>query len=395
MSLFDKFQETLKTAEILAHSANHTMPIGLSTDHLYSPVEGEMCGRKTLLAGTNNYLGLTFHPEIIAAAKNALDTLGTGSTGSRMASGTYAIHKTLEADLATFFNKGHTILFTTGYQANLGMISTLVGPEDVLLIDADSHASIYDAAKMSGAELYRFRHNDPDDLAKRLKRLGPKAQDALIVLEGIYSMLGDLARIKEFVEVKRQYGGYILLDEAHSLGVLGPQGQGLAAEAGVMDEIDFIVGTFSKSLGCIGGYCSSHFPELELVRNNSRAYMFSASSAPSVVATARKALEIVSGASDLRDKLWRHAERLYGELKDMGFRVGPQASPVLAVLMDSTQEAATAWQLLMQQGLYVNLVIPPATPGTMSLLRCSLSAAHSDEHINQIIAAYKTVAELR
>ncbi len=393
MKLFDKFSGTLEIAEILTRPANHLLPIGISTDCLNSPVEGEMHGQKILLAGTNNYLGLTFHPQIKAAAQQALDTFGTGSTGSRMASGTYRIHTELEAALAKFFGKTQTILFTTGYQANLGMISTLIGPDDVLLLDADSHASIYDGARMSSGEVYRFRHNDPTDLAKRLRRLGSRAENALIVLEGIYSMLGDQVKLEEFVAVKKEYGGSILLDEAHSLGLIGPQGKGVAAEAGLLDEIDFIVGTFSKSLGCIGGYCTSHFPELELVRNNIRAYMFTASSAPSVVATAKAALKVLAEGDDLRTRLWQHARKLYGALQDLGFSLGPEPSPVVAVIMDSRERAAEAWQLLMSQGVYVNLVVPPASPNTSSLLRCSLSAAHSDENIDSIIDAYRTVAQ--
>lgn len=392
MSLFDKFSDISQLIEEI--SGQGPFPAGISTDQLYSPTEGKMSGRRVLLAGTNNYLGLTFDPNIIAASKQALDTFGTGSTGSRMASGTYAGHLALEAELAEFFGKANAILFTTGYQANLGVISALTGPQDVILVDADSHASIYDGAKMGGAELYRFRHNDPDDLAKRLRRLGSRTENALIILEGLYSMLGDQARLKEFVQVKKEYGGYLLVDEAHSLGVLGPQGQGLAAEQGVLDDIDLIVGTFSKSLGCIGGYCVSNESAMEIVRHVIRPYMFSASTTPSIIATARAALKAVVAGKELRAILWRHAHKLYNALQKMGFQVGPEPGPIVAVYMRSPSHAADAWRLLLEQNIYVNLVIPPATPSSTSLLRCSLSAAHSDEQIDLIIEGYRKVFEL-
>ena len=393
MSLFDKFSDVSQLVEEV--SGQGPFPAGISTDQLYSPTEGKMSGRRVLLAGTNNYLGLTFNPDIIAASKQALDAFGTGSTGSRMASGTYSGHLALEIELAEFFGKAGAILFTTGYQANLGVISTLAGTQDIILVDADSHASIYDGAKMSGAELYRFRHNDPDDLAKRLRRLGTRTDNALIILEGLYSMLGDQARLKEFVQVKKEYGGCLLVDEAHSLGVLGPQGQGLAAEQGVLDDVELIIGTFSKSLGCIGGYCASNESTMEIIRHIIRPYMFSASTTPAIIATARAALKVVSAGKELRATLWRHAHKLYNALQKMGFEVGPEPGPIVAVYMDSPSHAANAWRLLLEQNIYVNLVIPPATPSSTSLLRCSLSAVHSDKQIDLIIEGYRKVFELR
>lgn len=389
MTLFDKFKEARETFHALM--GNDLLPIGLSTDRLYSATEGEIFGRRTILAGTNNYLGLTFHPEVIEAAKHALDCFGTGSTGSRMASGTYSGHLELESELADFFGKSVAIVFTTGYQANLGMISTLVGSDDTIFIDADSHASIYDGARMSGADIYRFRHNNPQDLAKRLNRLGDQAKGALVVLEGIYSMLGDRALLKEFIEVKKKYECYLLLDEAHSLGMLGTQGQGLAEELGVSEDIDFIVGTFSKSLGCIGGYCVSNLEEMDLVRNAIRAYMFTASSTPSVIATARAALRIMRNSPDLRERLWHNARRAYDALKRLGFQLGPEPSPVIAAVIPTANQAVAAWRILLEHGVYVNLVVPPASPGSYSLLRLSLSSSHSDEQVDQIINGYKEV----
>ena len=391
MSLFDKFQQIQTTLAALEQSS--VMPVGACISKLYSATEGDIAGRRVVLAGTNNYLGLTFHPEVLSRAADALKSFGSGSTGSRMASGTYSGHLALEEELAAFLGKEQAIVFTTGYQANLGIISTLAGPDDCIILDADSHASIYDGAKMSGAQVFRFKHNNTEDLAKRLLRV-PNTDRCLIIIEGLYSMLGDRAPLADLIAVKKELGGYLLLDEAHSLGVLGPGGRGLAAEAGLIDEVDFLLGTFSKSLGCIGGYCASSLPQMAWVRSDIRAYMFTASGTPATIATARAALAIMAREGDqLRMQLNRSATRVFETLNDLGFQTGAEAGPVVATLMNSPQQALEAWQTLLDEGVYVNLVVPPASPGTLSLLRCSLSAAHTEAQIDHILAAYKTVGQ--
>jgi 8-amino-7-oxononanoate synthase len=347
-----------------------------------------------ILAGTNNYMGLTFDPECIEAASQAAQKLGTGTTGSRMANGTYSGHVQLERELADFYGCTYGVVFSTGYIANLGMLSSLTAPGDVLLIDADSHASIYDGCRLSGAEIIRFRHNDPGDLEKRLKRLGDRAANTLVVVEGIYSMLGDRAPLADIAAVKERYGAFLLVDEAHSLGVLGRKGRGLAEEAGVEDRVDFIVGTFSKSLGAIGGFCVSNHPELELVRFASRPFMFTASSSPSVIASTRAALHIISTRPELRSKLWDNAHNLYQKLQGMGFQLGPEPSPVVAVRVSNIDEAIALWKGLLEYGVYVNLVTPPATPDGGCLLRCSVSAGHSPEQIEQIGNAFASIKEV-
>ncbi len=391
MSLFEKFMPLLGMREILVR--DDVNPVGLPFTKILSPTEAEVDGQAVVLAGTNNYLGLTFEAEMIKAAQDALARFGTGTTGSRMANGTYSEHLALERELADFFGLRSAITFTTGYQANVGVIATLAGPGDAILLDADSHASIYDAARMGSADTYRFQHNDPESLAKRLRRLGDRARRTLIIVEGIYSMLGDQAPLREIVAIKREYGGYLLVDEAHSLGVLGARGRGLTEALDVAADVDFIVGTFSKSLGCIGGYCVSDHLEMDLVRNAMRAYMFTASSTPATVATARAALAIIRRRPELQERLWRHARRLHAALLAMGLRLGAAPGPVAAVLVDAPEVAVEAWNLLLEQGIYVNLVIPPATPGNYALLRCSLSAAHTDTQIDRIIRAYGMVAE--
>jgi 8-amino-7-oxononanoate synthase len=312
MALFDKFQQIAETRRAIAESG--VSSINVVMEQVISPTEAIINGRRTILAGTNNYLGLTFHPECVEAACQALRSEGTGTTGSRAANGNYRGHTELERELAEFLGCRSVIVFSTGYVANLGMIATLTGPGDVLLIDADSHASIYDGCRLSGAEIIRFRHNDPADLEKRLRRLGARAANTIVVVEGIYSMLGDRAPLADIAAVKRTYGAYLLVDEAHSLGVLGDHGRGLAEEAGVESDVDFTIGTFSKSLGAIGGYCASNHPELDLIRYANRPYVFTASPSPSIVASTRKALALLRSHPELRHGLWEQSRRLYGRL---------------------------------------------------------------------------------
>lgn len=370
-------------------------PFGVQIDRIISPTEGVIDGRPTILAGTNNYLGMTFDADCIASARDALESSGTGTTGSRMANGSYASHRELELDLARFYGKRDAIVFSTGYQANLGMISALAGPGDTVMIDADSHASIYDGCTLAGANTIRFRHNDADDLAKRMRRLGDAAADALIIVEGVYSMLGDRAPLREFVRVKQEFGATLLVDEAHSMGVLGKKGQGLAEEDGVLADIDYVVGTFSKSLGNTGGFCVGDSAEMDVLRYASRPYVFTASLAPATIAATRTALRKLEAASDLRQRLQANAERLHAGLAALGFRLGAPANAVVAVLVGEKLEALRFWDHLLKSGVYVNLMVPPATPGNESLLRCSVSAAHTPEQIDAICAAFGSWAGAR
>jgi 8-amino-7-oxononanoate synthase len=391
MSLFDKFAPIARTRQELAEA--DVAPFGVVTEQILSATEGIIDGRRTILAGTNNYLGLTFDPRCIEAAAAAVREQGTGTTGSRMANGTYGDHVALERELAAFYDCPSAIVFSTGYLANLAMLSTLAGAGDVILLDADCHASIYDGCRMSDAEIIRFRHNDPEDLAKRLRRLGSRAENALVLVEGIYSMLGDLAPLADIVAVKREYGAYLLVDEAHSVGVLGDRGQGLVEATGMLEETDFIIGTFSKSLAGIGGFAVSRLPELELSRFAMRPYVFTASPSPATIAATRTALAILRDGAELRERLWANGRNLYDGLQKLGFRLGPEPSPVVAAIMDSPRQAMACWKRLTERGVYVNLVLPPGAPNGVSLLRCSVSAAHTAEQIDAIVRAFASLRE--
>lgn len=387
MSLLDKFQEVAQTRAALGDAD----PSRVVIEKILSPTEAMIDGRRTILAGTNNYLGLTFEPECIAAGQRALAESGTGTTGSRMANGTYSGHLALEQELAEFYGYPSAMVFTTGYGANLGVMMALLGPDDAVLLDADAHASLYDGAAMCPASVYRFKHNDPDSLDKRLKRLGEKAANTLVVVEGIYSVIGDRAPLEAFVEVKEKYGALLLIDEAHSLGVLGEKGRGLVEETGMLDRVDLVVGTFSKSLASVGGFCVSRHEVLSLFRYASRPYIFTASPCPSVIATTRQALKHVREHPELKDRLWHNAERLYNALKGRNLPVSPELSPVIALTVPQREIAVRSWYQLLNSGVYANLMLPPAVPGGGALLRFSMSAAHTDEQIDRIVEVVATL----
>jgi 8-amino-7-oxononanoate synthase len=387
VSLLDKFSELERTQDIL--SERGTNPTNVIVEKVLSPTESLINGRHTIMAGTNNYLGLTFDPVCIEAGQRALSESGTGTTGSRMANGNYASHAALETELADFYGYPYAMVFSTGYAANIGTMAALVGPGDAILLDGDAHASLFDGGKLSGASVYRFKHNDPDSLDKRLRRLGELAKRSLVIVEGLYSILGDRAPLREIAEVSKRHQALLFVDEAHSLGVLGEQGKGRIEEANV--EADFVVGTFSKSLGSTGGFCVSPHKALSLFRYASRPYMFTASPCPSVIATTRAALAQMRAHPELRKTLWDNANKLYNGLAQLGYQLGPEPSPVVAVTASSREQALSAWQQLLDAGIYLNLILPPAAPDGSALLRCSVSAAHTEQQIEQIISAFASL----
>lgn len=390
MDLFDKFQAISDVSERILEAGDN--PFGVCMERILSTTRAVIGGKEVILAGTNNYLGLTFDPECLDAARDAIGSDGSGTTGSRIANGTYAGHQALEQELADFLGYRSVMVYTTGYQANLGAISGLANSGDIVFIDADCHASIYDGCVLSGATIVRFRHNDAADLDKRLGRVDKDSSNKLVVVEGMYSMLGDRAPLAEFTRVKNRHNAYLMVDEAHSLGVFGATGRGLAEEEGVLEDVDFVVGTFSKSLGAIGGFCASNHPKFDLVRITSHPYMYTASLSPSNVASVRAALRLLRARPELRDQLRENARSLYDGLTGLGYTVCSKDSPIVAVKAASQDEAAFMWNKLMEYGVYVNLAIPPGTPTGVSLLRCSVSAAHTESDLRGICTAFEKVA---
>jgi 8-amino-7-oxononanoate synthase len=371
-----------------------TDPFAIVMDQVKSPTEAVIAGRDTILLGTYNYMGMTFDPDVIAAGHAALDRFGSGTNGSRMLNGTFRDHMEAEQALRDFYGTTGAIVFSTGYMANLGMISTLVGKGEYVILDADSHASIYDGCKQGNAEIVRFRHNSVEDLDKRLGRL-PKEAGKLVVLEGVYSMLGDVAPLREMVAVAKKHDAMVLSDEAHSMGFYGPNGRGVYEDQGLEADVDFVVGTFSKSVGTVGGFCVSNHPKFEAIRLACRAYIFTASLPPSVVATAAASIRKLMTAHDKRAQLWANARQLHGGLKAMGFKLGTEApdSAIVAVILDDQEQAVTMWQGLLHGGVYVNMARPPATPAGTFLLRCSLCAEHSEAQLATVLEAFRAAGQ--
>ncbi len=387
--LFDKFQPLIDQREALL-STGLTDPFNLVMERVVSPTVAICNGRETILLGTYNYMGMTFDPDVIAAGKKALDDFGSGTTGSRVLNGTYSPHKDCEAALKEFYGMDHAMVFSTGYQANLGIISTIAGKDDYIVLDIDSHASIYDGCALGNANIVPFRHNDVDALEKRLKRI-PEGAGVLVILEGVYSMLGDIAPLKEMVAIAKAAGAMVLVDEAHSMGFIGEHGRGVAEAQGVLNDVDFVIGTFSKSVGTVGGFCVSNHPKFEIMRLVCRPYVFTASLPPSVVATAATSIRKLMHGADKRAHLWENSKKLHAGLKALGFTLGTETSQsaIIAVIMPDLEKGAMMWEALLDEGLYVNLARPPATPGNMTLLRCSLCAEHSSAQVDQILGMFE------
>ena len=387
--LFSKFDEIIAMREGLLASGVED-PFSLVMEKVLSPTRAICNGRDTILLGTYNYMGMTFDPDVVAAGQQALADFGSGTTGSRVLNGTYQGHKECEDALKEFYGMDHAMVFSTGYQANLGIISTIAGKGDYIVLDIDSHASIWDGCAMGNAEVVPFKHNDIEAMEKRLKRI-PQEAGKLVVLEGVYSMLGDIAPLAEMIAVAKKYGAMVLVDEAHSMGFIGEHGRGVAEAQDVLDQVDFVIGTFSKSVGTVGGFCVSNHPKFEIMRLVCRPYVFTASLPPSVVATAATSIRKLMHGSNKRAHLWENSRRLHGGLTELGFTLGtsePQ-SAIVAVIMPDLEKGAAMWEALLKEGLYVNLARPPATPANMTLLRCSLCAEHSAEEVETILGMFE------
>jgi 8-amino-7-oxononanoate synthase len=387
--LFSKFDDLIAMREGLLATGQED-PFNLVMERVLSPTRAVCNGRDTILLGTYNYMGMTFDPDVIEAGKQALDDYGSGTTGSRVLNGTYQGHKAVEEALREFYAMDHAMVFSTGYQANLGIISTIAGKGDYIVLDIDSHASIWDGCKLGDAEVVPFKHNDIEAMDKRLGRI-PEGAGKLVILEGVYSMLGDIAPLKEMVAVAKKHGAMVLVDEAHSMGFIGENGRGVCEAAGVIDDCDFIIGTFSKSVGTVGGFCVSNHPKFEIMRLVCRPYVFTASLPPSVVATAATSIRKLMHGSNKRAHLWENSKRLHQGLTGLGFELGtkePQ-SAIVAVIMPDLERGAAMWEALLKEGLYVNLARPPATPANMTLLRCSLCAEHTAEEVETILGMFE------
>lgn len=337
-------------------------------------------GRKIIMIGSNNYLGLTTHPKVRAAAIEGIEKFGTSCTGSRFLNGTLKLHQDLERRLAAFVGKEAALVFSTGMQVNLGAISALVGPNDFVIIDKDNHASIVDGCRLSMGKMKRFRHGDLDHLEFIMQKI-PDDSGILIVVDGVFSMGGDIADLPQLIPLCQKYGARIYVDDAHSLGVLG-NGRGTAAHFGLTDEVDLIMGTFSKSFASIGGFIAGDEEIIHYIQHHARSLIFSASLPAPNVMTVMAALEIMETEPQHVEQLWDNGNKMLSGLKNLGFNTGNTQTPIIPVIIGENEPTFLTWKLLFERGLYTNPVVSPGVPPGQSLLRTSYMATHTDKQLD-------------
>jgi 8-amino-7-oxononanoate synthase len=386
-SIFAGIESLARRRSALLQIIDGPNPLEIQVQRILSPTEALIGGRRTRLFGTNNYLGMTFEPEVKAAAVGAIEENGVGTTASRVASGNLPDHYELERDIAGFVGKKSAIVFSTGFQANLGAIGGLCGAGDVIVMDEESHASIYDAVMLSAARKIKFRHNDVAHLTKQLDEIKEDMSRVLIVVESVYSAAGDTAPLIEIARLKRERGCHLLVDEAHSLGMYGREGSGLVSELGIADDVDVLTGTFSKSFGLMGGFAASNHPDFFCLRYTARAFMFTAALPPPVVAAVRASLRKIRGADEKRAHLWRNVEQLRRGLQQRGFSTLDVRSPVVPLIFDDLDECYRLWSTLLQNGFYANLLMPPSTSRGACIIRFSVCSEHRPEDIAALLAA--------
>ncbi|MBM3324096.1 MAG: aminotransferase class I/II-fold pyridoxal phosphate-dependent enzyme [Calditrichaeota bacterium] len=388
MRIIEKVRKYQKAREVIAAGIYpYFRPIESDQDTVVG-----MYGKQVLMLGSNNYLGLTNHPEVKQAAMEAIGRYGTGCAGSRFLNGTLRIHIECEEKLAEFMEKEAVLLYSTGFQVNQGVISALVGRNSVVVTDSLDHASIIDGARLAFGKMVKFRHNSPADLERVLKNLGSKGK--LVVTEGIFSMDGDICKLPEIVEVCKKYHADIFLDDAHSIGVLGPKGDGTANHFGLNGEVEMVMGTFSKSLASIGGFVAASEDVIHYLKHHSRALIFSASPPPASVAAVIAALKIILREPERRELLWRNANHLRNGLKAVGFDTGKSETPIIPVFIGDEIKAFQVCHWLQDEGIFVNPVVPPAVQPGQSMIRFSVMSTHTIEQLDFALDKLEKMAHL-
>jgi 8-amino-7-oxononanoate synthase len=385
-ALLEKCKQFTKAREVQAAGLYpYFKPISESEDTVVV-IEGQ----RRIMLGSNNYLGLTHHPKVLEAASRALSRYGSGCTGSRFLNGTLDLHEQLERALAEFVGKESCLVFSTGYQANLGLISGLVGRGEVVYLDKLDHASIVDGAKMSYGDTDRFNHGDLAGLERKLER-NRSGRGSLIVVDGVYSMEGDIADVPGLVRVARRFGAVLAVDDAHSIGVLGPNGDGTAAHFGMTEDVDIIAGTFSKSLASIGGFVAAPESVIHYLRHHSRPLMFTASLPPANTAGVLAALGVLQREPERREQLWANTRHLHEGFRSLGFDIGPTETPIVPVLIGPMEQTFLFWRKLFDAGVFTNPVAPPAVGPTQCRLRTSLMATHTFDQIDYALEQFARI----
>lgn len=347
--------------------------------------------RRMIMIGSNNYLGLTTHPKVVAAAAEAIRQYGTGCGGSRFLNGTLDLHEAVERKLARFKGKEAALLFSTGFQANLGILSAIAGKGDVLITDRLDHASIVDGCRLSFGETRRFHHNDMHDLERVLIQAGKSGK--LIVVDGVFSMEGDIANLPEIVRLAKKYGARIMVDDAHATGILGKGGRGTAEHFGLEDQVDVVMGTCSKSLASVGGFVAGRADVIHYLKHRARSMIFSASLPPSCVATIGAALDVIREEPERRDRLWEIARFMKRELGNLGFNTGQSETPIIPVILGDDRVTFEFVKNLRRRGIFANAAVSPAVPKGRALIRTSYMATHTSEHLDRVLLAFQKVGK--
>jgi 8-amino-7-oxononanoate synthase len=377
------------------HRAKELMAAGIYP--YFIPITGSedteimIDGKRLIMVGSNNYLGLTHHPKVLEAAEAASRRYGTGCTGSRFLNGTLDLHEKLEADLADFTGYEAALVMSTGYQTNLGIIQSLVGRDDTVLVDKLDHASILDGCQMSQGETVRFRHNDTEDLDQELEHLSGKKGGTLIAVDGVFSMEGDIAPLPALIAVAKKHGARMFVDEAHSLGVIGPSGAGAVDHYGVQEDVDLIMGTFSKSFASIGGFVASESDVIHYLKHHARALMFSAAMPPYAVATVQAALQIIRNEPERRMNLIKNADYLRAGFQNLGFDTATSETPIIPVIIGDFMKTFQFWRGLYDNGVFANCVVAPAVPPNACRIRTSLIATHTTEQLDRVLDVFEKV----
>ena len=372
--------------------AEEAMQIGMYP--YFSPIQKvrgntvRVDGKKMIMVGSNNYLGLLDYPRVQRAARKAVTRYGVATCGSRFLNGTLDIHVELEKRLAEFLGKEEALVFSTGFQTNLGIISTLAGKDDVIFADRGDHASIVDACRLSFATVHKFKHNDMNDL-ERLIDSEEKDVGKLIVVDGVFSMEGDLSNLPEIVKIAKKYNVKILVDDAHGVGIMGKNGRGTAEHFGLEHEIDLVMGTFSKSFASLGGYVAGEKKVIQYIKHHARSLIFSASMTPSSVATVLSTLEVIETEPERRERLWDITKKMKSGLEDMGYDTGPTETPIIPVIVGNDELTFMLWKMLRNDGIFTNPVIYPAVPKDQTLIRTSYSASHTEIELNKVLFSFK------
>jgi 8-amino-7-oxononanoate synthase len=353
--------------------------------------EVEFEGNRLIMCGSNNYLGLTTHPKVKEAAVNAINRFGTSCTGSRFLNGTLALHEQLERELAEFVGKEEALIFSTGMQVNLGTISSLISRDDVVILDKDDHASIVDGARLGYGKIERFRHNDAAHLERVLQSI-PDDQGKLVVVDGVFSMGGDLADLKNLVPITKKFGARIMVDDAHGMGVTG-RGRGTSYQFGLTDKVDLIMSTFSKSFASLGGFIAGDEEVVHYIKHTARSLIFSASIPAANTAAALAALDIMRNEPERVDRVNAIAERVRKDMRAMGFNVGESVTPIIPVIIGDDQKTFAMWKTLFANGVFVNPVISPAVPQGLQLLRTSYMATHTDDQVDRVMETFRVVGK--